>query len=72
MMAKTAASMKSGAVRSPHESNVMMPSVITYLLQYRNDGEYTADPVTIDAHIVEDERYGMVLEIPPAADGSRR
>lgn len=68
-MAKTTAWMTSAAVRSPHEAATMTPTILTYLLQYKNDGEYCADPVTIEAQVVEDERYGVVLEIPlPAVD----
>jgi len=68
-MAKTTASMTFAAVRSPHEAATITPTILTYLLQYKNDGEYCADPVTIEAQVVEDERYGVVLEIPlPAVD----
>ena len=67
-MAKTTAWMTSAAVRSAHEAATMTPRILTYLLQYKNDGEYSADPVTIEAQVVEDERYGVVLEIPLPAD----
>jgi hypothetical protein len=63
-MAKTTAWMKSANVRSPHETASMTPTILAYLLQYKNDGEYCADPMTIEAQMVEDERYGVVLEIP--------
>jgi hypothetical protein len=68
-MAKTTAPMTSAAVRSPYEAATITPTILTYLLQYKNDGEYCAEPLTIEAQVVEDERYGVVLEIPlPAAD----
>jgi hypothetical protein len=63
-MAKTTAWLTSAFVRSPHEAASMTPTIIAYLLQYKNDGEYCADPLTIEAQMVEDERYGVVLEIP--------
>ena len=63
-MAKTTASMTSTTVRSPHEVPTLTPTILAYLLQYKNDGEYCADPLTIEAHMVEDDRYGVVLEIP--------
>jgi hypothetical protein len=42
----------------------MTPTILAYLLQYKSDGEYCADPLTIKAQVVEDESYGVVLEIP--------
>ena len=42
----------------------MTTTILAHLLQYKDDGEYCADPLTIEAHMVEDDRYGVVLEIP--------
>ena len=42
----------------------MTTTILAHLLQYKDDGEYCADPLTIEAQVVEDERYGVVLEIP--------
>ena len=63
-MAKTTAWMTSATVGGPREAATMTPTILAYLLQYKSDGEYCADPVTIEAQMVEDERYGVVLEIP--------
>jgi len=56
--------MTSATVRSPQEAATFAPTILAYLLQYKSDGEYCADPLTIEAQVVEDERYGVVLEIP--------
>jgi hypothetical protein len=63
-MAKTTAWMTFSTVRTPHEAATMTPTILAYLLQYKSDGEYCADPLTITAQVVEDESYGVVLEIP--------
>ena len=63
-MAKTTAWMTFANVRTPHEAATMTPTILAYLLQYKSDGEYCADPLTITAQVVEDECYGVVLEIP--------
>jgi hypothetical protein len=63
-MAKTTAWMTFATVRTPHEAATMTPTILAYLLQYKSDGEYCADPLTITAQVVEDESYGVVLEIP--------
>ncbi|HWS68861.1 MAG TPA: hypothetical protein VN325_39320 [Steroidobacteraceae bacterium] len=63
-MAKTTAWMTPATVRSPREAATVAPTILAYLLQYRSDGEYCAEPLTIEGQMVEDERYGMVLEIP--------
>jgi hypothetical protein len=63
-MAKTTAWMTSATVRNPNEVATLTPTILAYLLQYKRDGEYCADPLTIEAQIVEDQRYGVVLEIP--------
>ena len=42
----------------------MTTTILAHLLQYKDDGEYCVDPLTIEAHMVEDDRYGVVLEIP--------
>jgi hypothetical protein len=63
-MAKTTAWMTSATARNSHEAPTLTPTILAYLLQYKNDGEYSADPLTIEAQMVEDERYGVVLEIP--------
>jgi len=48
----------------------MTTTVLAYLLRYTVDGEFCADPMTIEGQIVVDERYGVVLEIllPALAD----
>jgi hypothetical protein len=48
----------------------MTPTVLAYLLRYTVDGEFCADPMTIEGQIVVDERHGVVLEIllPALAD----
>ena len=48
----------------------MTPTIQAYLLRYKDDGEFYADPMTIEGQVVEDERYGVVLEIllPPIVD----
>jgi hypothetical protein len=61
-MAKTTAWMTFATVRSPHEAATMTSTILAYLLQYKSDGEYCADPLTIKAQVVEDESYGVVLE----------
>jgi hypothetical protein len=63
-MAKTTASMTFSTVRSPHEAATMTPTILACLLQYKSDGKYCADPLTIEAQVVEDDTYGVVLEIP--------
>jgi hypothetical protein len=63
-MAKTTARMTSATARGLHEATTMTPTILAYLLQYKKDGEYCVDPLTIEAQMVEDERYGLVLEIP--------
>jgi len=63
-MAKTTAWTTSATVRSPEQAATMTPTIRAYLLQYKSDGEYCADPLTIEAQVVEDESYGVVLEIP--------
>jgi len=63
-MAKTTAWMTSATVGSPCDAATITPTILAYLLQYKSDGEYCVDPVTIEAQMVEDERYGVVLEIP--------
>jgi hypothetical protein len=67
-MAKTIAWMTSAADRGALEAATMTSTILTYLLQYENDGEYSAEPLTIEAQVVEDERNGIVLEIPLPAD----
>ena len=42
----------------------MTPKILAHLLRYTDDGESCADPMTIEAQMVVDERYGVVLEIP--------
>jgi hypothetical protein len=42
----------------------MTPTILAYLLRYPNDGEFCADPMTIEGRIVAADHYGMVLEIP--------
>jgi hypothetical protein len=63
-MPKTTAWITSATAPSPHEAATLTPTILAYLLQYKSDGEYCADPLTIEAQMVEDERYGVVLEIP--------
>jgi hypothetical protein len=48
----------------------MTPTIQAYLLQYEDDGEFCADPMTIEGRIAVDERYGVVLEIllPPSVN----
>jgi hypothetical protein len=64
IMAKTTAWKTPDPAHSPREAATMTPTILAHLLEYRNDGEYCADPVTIEAQMVEDERHGVVLEIP--------
>ena len=48
----------------------MTPTVLAYLLRYTLDGEFCADPMTIEGQIVVDDRHGVVLEILlPASAG---
>jgi hypothetical protein len=63
-MAKTTAWMTFATVRSPHEAASTTRTILAYLLQDKSDGEYCADPLTIEAQVVEDESYGVVLEVP--------
>jgi hypothetical protein len=63
-MAKTTAWMTAFTVRNPHEAATLTPTILAYLLEYKSDGEYCEEPLTIEAQMVEDERYGVVLEIP--------
>jgi len=63
-MPKTTAWTRSAAARSLHETAAVTPTILAYLLQYRKDGEYCAEPLRIEAQMVEDERFGVVLEIP--------
>ena len=48
----------------------MTPTIQAYLLRYGDDGEFCADPMTIEGQMVVDERYGVVLEIllPPSVN----
>jgi hypothetical protein len=52
------------------KAGTMTPTILVHLLRYTADGEFCADPVTIEGQVVVDEHYGVVLEIllPSIAD----
>jgi hypothetical protein len=60
--------------RGPDQRLSDEASFVAYLLQYRNDGEYCDDPVTLGGQLLEDERNGVVLEflLPSKGNDSER